>query len=63
LAKIGIITLLHEGNGASIDELESELLEALEGTALTKTWRISKVTVLDTGADLFSNRFNDFRGR
>ncbi len=66
LAKIGIITLVHKGNGGSIDELESELLVALERTALTKTWRINKVTVLDSGeapSDLFSNRFSDYRGR
>ncbi len=66
MAKVGIITLVHKGDGGSVDELESELLVALEGTALTETWRISKVTVLDSGeapSDLFSNRFSDFRGR
>jgi hypothetical protein len=66
LAKVGIITLLHKGNGGSNDELESELLVALERTGLTKAWRINKVTVLDSEeapSDLFSNRFSDFRGR
>jgi hypothetical protein len=49
LAKVGIITLVDKPNGGSIDELESELLIALEGTELIKTWTIDKVTVLDAG--------------
>jgi hypothetical protein len=49
LAKVGIITLLYKGDGWSIDELESELRVAIERTALTKTWSINKVTVLDSG--------------
>ncbi len=68
MAKFGIITLVHKDNGGSIDELKSELLVALERTTLTKTWRINKITVLDSGeapdlSDLFSNRSSDFRGR
>jgi hypothetical protein len=68
LAKVGIIALLYKGDGWSIDELEAELRVAIERTALTKTWKINKVTVLDSGetrdlSDVFSNRFSDFRGR
>ncbi len=67
MGKIGIIALVHKGNGGSIDELESELLAVLERGAVTKTWKIDKVTVLDSESthlsDLFSKRFSDFRGR
>ncbi len=45
MGKIGIIALVHKGNGGSIDELESELLAVLERGAVTETWKIDKVTV------------------
>lgn len=47
LGKFGIITLVHKGNGASIYDLETELIAALEGGAITKNWKVEKVTVLD----------------
>jgi hypothetical protein len=51
VGKVGIISLMHKGKGGSIDELETELRVALEGTVLTKTWMINKVTVLDSGEE------------
>jgi len=54
LGKFGIITLVHKGNGASIYDLESELLAALEGGAISKTWKVEKVTVLDSDSATIS---------